>query len=92
MTEWCIPLSLDSAEISCGPTLLSPSALVCKVDDDYSKRDIYLAFASQLTMQNKMTWMRLKGLDVKSEKSFGAEYSQTNCYSDHSPALSGGQG
>lgn len=93
MTKWCIPFSLGSEEEFCGLAPPSPSALVCNVNDDYSGHgDIYLAFATQLTMLNKMTQMRLKGLDAKAGKSFGAEHSQTDCYSDHSQDLSGGQG
>lgn len=91
MTKWCIHLSLYSADESSGPAPLSPSELVCKVDDDYSRHgDIYLVFASQLTMQNQMTGMRLKGLNAKAEESFDAEYLQTDYYSRHGTALLGG--
>lgn len=81
---------------SCGWVLWAssaePSALVCKVDDDYSGHgDIYLALPSN-PWQDQMTQMRLKGLDAKAGESFGAEYPQADCYSGHSQALSGGQG
>lgn len=51
---------------SCWLASLSPQALVCKADNDYPRpSDIYLAFASQLTRQNRMTQIELKRPEAK---------------------------
>lgn len=92
VTKCCLPVSLVSAE-SCVPAL-SSLTVVCKMNDDYSRHSDITKFLlpNPLCRIKWFRWDRRDWMPKWTGNGFRAEYLEANCYSEHSPAWSEGQG